>query len=141
MKGLYEGLERGRVIAFGVYGNEDRRDFGGAYRVFDFKGVERFADDGDIRGADVWAIGVAEIHQPVLAGEVFLSARRAVLIDKRKGAAEAAAFQISARYRNGGELLPAEPAGDRHSDGKRYETDAFEAAAVHWRLFIGGGAG
>ena len=131
MKGRDERLDRRHIIAFRIDGDEHRRHPRAARGAGLFIIVKAARNIADIGGADIGAEGIAEIHQPILPGEILVGDGFAILIDQRKTAAERGAGEIARRRRR--KAQPAKAERQQHGDAK----DDPEAAAAHCSLFIG----
>jgi hypothetical protein len=81
-------LHHRRRVAPGIDGDEDRNDLVRPGLVLRLEGLEALADRGEIGRADVRAMGEAEIHDPVLAGEIAVADLAAILVGERERPAD-----------------------------------------------------
>ena len=86
-------LEHRRRVALRIDADEDRRHPRRPRRIALLEPAQRLADDGEVGRADVGAMGEAEIHDPVSAGEIAIGHRPAVLIGQGERAADRRALE------------------------------------------------
>src|SRR3546814_10516950 len=107
-------------VALRVDGDEDRQHGLGLVRRLLRQQVEPLGHGAERGRADVWAVGVAEVDQRVMALKVGFAAALAGLVGQREGPADegaSAAAGLAADYRAGLRLLHVIP-GDEATAGQ-----------------------